>query len=87
MSSAEQQAVLNRMLKSQDKYTKKIEWDSDGNPKYIGEATPGIAEDEIGWRIKYLEWDPDGNPVSITWSGGSREFLSKWSKRGTYTYT
>ena len=84
---AEPEAILTRILKSQDGFTKLIEWDGSGNPIYIGDAEPGTLSSSLKWRIKKISWDGSGNPISIKWAEGSREFKYNWDIRSDYTYS
>jgi len=79
-------AILNRVLKSQENYTMQIVWDVSGNPIYVGEAEPGTSTSDTGWRIKKITWT-SGNPTQITWASGSREFKFTWDKYLNYTYS
>ena len=69
-----------------DKYTVVIENNSDGNPLYIGEATPGTATSATGWRIKKVTYE-NGNPSAIEWASGTTEFDKTWEYRASYDYS
>ncbi|MCK4860185.1 MAG: hypothetical protein KAS87_06485 [Candidatus Omnitrophica bacterium] len=67
--------------------TQKIEYDSDENPVYVGEALPGagIATTDSKWRIKKLTYDSNNNPTVVVYA--SDKFNKKWSERTSYTYS
>ena len=69
-----------------DKYAIQIENNSDGNPLYIGEATPGTATSAAGWRIKKVTYE-NGNPIAIEWASGTTEFDKTWDDRADYDYS
>ena len=67
------------------RYTTRIAY-TGNNPEYIGEALPGVSEDDAVWRIKKLTYSGN-NVTQIDWAGGSEKFTNVWSSRTTYTYT
>lgn len=66
--------------------TVKIDFDGGSNPIYVGEAKPGTATSESGWRIKRITWS-DGNPTAVEWAGGDHSFTKEWDERGNYSYS
>jgi len=85
--------MKQRMMKMTKEFEKlwlsqwkmRIEY-SGANPVYVGEAKPGIATDEKGWRIKKITYDGD-NPTQIDWAEGNRNFDKIWDNRATYSYS
>lgn len=66
--------------------TKAIEYDSNHNPLYIGEARPNTAKSDAGWRIKKIIYDANNNPIDIQWASGDQNFNKIWNSRGHYAY-
>lgn len=69
--------------------TMKMENNSSGQPKYIGEAAPGTPTSQARWRIRKLEYS-DGTskpPTGEVWANGNAEFDKTWDNRTTYNYS
>lgn len=67
-----------------DNYTQKIE-NSNGQPVYIGEASPGIGVSGVGWRIKKLTYTNQA-VTDVEWASGNNAFVFTWKDRATYNY-
>ncbi len=65
----------------------KVDYDGGSNPVYIGEAKPGTATSEKGWRIKKISWDASNNPTEVLWANGSNAFAFVWDDRASYSYS
>ena len=64
-----------------------IERDGQGNPIYIGIASPGTATSEPYWQIRKLTFDGQNNVTEIKYSSGSSNFDSIWDDRGSLSYS
>jgi YD repeat-containing protein len=71
-------------------------YDSSGNPTYIGMAKPGTADSAAGWKIIKLLYDGSGNVTSKhypkktdPWGNSvqTNEPCFVWDNRASYTYT
>jgi hypothetical protein len=58
--------------------------DTDGNYKYIGEATAGTTKSASSWRIKRV--DLSSEDIEIVWADGTSEFTKVWDDRVSYNY-
>jgi hypothetical protein len=70
-------------------YKQKIIYDGNGNPEYMGEALPGMAESSSGWRIRKFTLGTDGGETVVTdvkFAGGSQEFNKVMDDYASYTY-
>ncbi len=59
------------------------------NPIYVGEAPPGTAVTDAGWRIKKLTYDGSSNVTVVQWAinkGVYADWNCVWNSRATYTY-
>ena len=64
-----------------------IEYDSDDDPIYIGEAAPSTSKSSPLWRIKKITYDASKNPIDIQYADGTQSFSKVWDDRATYTYS
>jgi len=67
-----------------------VGYEEEGEPSYIGEALPGTANDEPGWRIYRYEYDlVDGDlePTRIRFAEGNTNFDKIWDNREEYEYS
>lgn len=62
-------------------------YDANGKILYIGEAEPGIAESEPGWRIKEFLYDDSLRVIGSNFAGGAATFVNKWTDRASLTYS
>jgi hypothetical protein len=51
------------------------------NVTYIGEAVPGTATSDAGWRIQRVT--VSGTTTTIEWGGGGSKFDQIWDNRAT----
>lgn len=68
----------------------RIAYDASNRPAYVGNAIPGTASTDAGWRIKKLTYDTSGNCTSVTWAsvtGGVPAENLVWSNYTGFTYT
>lgn len=59
-------------------------------PLYIGEAQPGTANSEAGWRIYRYELEMiagDLEAVGFRFAGGTTKFDKVWDNRADYEYS
>jgi hypothetical protein len=54
------------------------------NVTYVGQAAPGTAGSEAGWRIKKITETSTGS--SVDWAGGVASFIYIWDDRLSLTY-
>ena len=64
-----------------------IEYDSDNDPIYIGEAAPSTSKSDPLWRIKKITYDASKNPTDIQYADGTQTFTKVWNDRATYSYS
>ncbi|WP_041641263.1 hypothetical protein [Magnetococcus marinus] len=64
---------------------RRIAYDLDGNPEYIGQANPGALDTDEAWFVRRIAYE-GGNPVSILFAEGSTKFNKRWDLRGSYDY-
>lgn len=75
---------LRELLENNLQYTRLI--DTDGDYKYVGEATPGSDPAIAVWRIKRVEFLVDDD-IEIMWADGTATFDKVWDNRLTYSYS
>ncbi|MCK4528008.1 hypothetical protein KAW18_11620 [candidate division WOR-3 bacterium] len=64
-----------------------IEYDTDDDPVYIGEAAPSTLKSASLWRIKKITYDGSKNPTDIQYAYGTQTFTKVWDNRTTYSYS
>lgn len=64
-----------------------FEYDGSGFIIYVGNAQPGIASSDGGWRIKKFTNNASGQPTASQYPSGSPAFNFIWDNRATYTYS
>ncbi len=80
------QGALRIVSGSSSDYTKRFDYDANGNVIYIGLAKPGAATSETKWQIRKLEYDANGNVIAELFADGSAAFDKVWDNRTLYTY-
>ena len=74
---------------TEKKFIQKMEYQSGLQPLYVGEALPGTATNEGGWRIQFFEYD-DGNdkpPTGVLYAKGDSGHNKIWDHRTGYSYS
>lgn len=56
--------LLGQLCEKKSGYSKKWEFDVNGNLKYFGWAKAGTLTSETGWTIKYFTWDASNLPAT-----------------------
>ena len=64
-----------------------IEYDSDDDPIYIGEAAPSTIKSSSLWRIRKITYDASKNITDIQYADGTQTFTKVWNDRATYSYS
>jgi len=64
----------------------RIENNSNGDPKYVGEAQTGTATSATNWRIKLITYDANNDPTQVDWADSNNKFEKAWDDRATYSY-
>jgi YD repeat-containing protein len=66
-----------------------VQIDYAGTPNivYQGAAAAGTLTSDSAWQISKNTYDENGNLLSITWAGGTTEYLSSWDDRASLTYS
>jgi len=94
-----QQAMIARVVQTENYgsywfspagHIMNVDYTSEGEPSYVGEAYPGTGNDVAGWRIYqyiYELVDGDWTPVSIRYAGGNTNFDKIWDDREEYDYS
>jgi hypothetical protein len=77
--------VLKR-LQFLAKLTQAFEYNGDGNPIYIGEASPGSAKGDAKWRIRKLTYSGT-NITDIQWADGDTNYNNVWNDRVSLSYS
>jgi len=66
-------------------FATKLEVDSgDANVSYVGKALAGSLTSDIVWQIKKLD---ETSGITITFAGGTTDFVHEWDERETLTYS
>jgi hypothetical protein len=65
----------------------KIERDGQGNPIYLGTASPGSLVSEAKWQIRQLTFDGQNNLTAMAYANGSSNFDQVWADRGGLSYS
>jgi hypothetical protein len=63
-----------------------IERDGQGNPIYLGIASPGTATSSALWQIRKLTFDGNNNVTAIQYADGTPSFTKEWDLRTTGGY-
>lgn len=71
---------------TEPQYTQELEYDISNNPIFIGEAEPGTATNESGWRVRKITYDGSGNAIRVEWASSTDDFDKIWDQRATYVY-
>ena len=64
-----------------------IEYNSSGMELYLGESTPGTAQDASGWRIRKFTYNSNNRMTKQEWASGNNMFDKIWDSRATYAYS
>jgi hypothetical protein len=67
-----------------------VSYNEGGEPEYFGEAMPGTANDEAGWRIYRYQYETvagDLEVVGIRFANGDTNFDKVWDNREEYNYS
>lgn len=62
-------------------YQKMVEYDTNQNPIYIGEAIQGAATSDSSWTVQHITYDTNNNPTLFQTADGA------WDNRATLTYS
>ena len=62
-------------------YTKKVDYNTDGQPLYEGWAAPGSSTSDAVWRIKKIEYDSNGRVTGEVWADGNTNFDNTWDTK------
>ena len=62
-------------------YTKKVDYDANGNPQYEGWAAPGSSTSSAVWRIKKIEYNTAGSTTGEVWADGNTNFDNTWDSK------
>ena len=62
-------------------YTKKVDYNTDGQPEYIGWAAPGSSASSAVWRIKKIEYNSAGATTGEVWADGNTNFDNTWDTK------
>ena len=57
-----------------------------GAVTYIGTASPGTSATTEAWRIKRVDDSINGS-TTVTWAGGTPDFVNKIVQIHSYTYS
>ncbi len=63
-----------------------VKIDFEGQMIYRGEAVPGADEAAPIWRIRRIDMTADDGDVTISWAGGTAEFIHAWTDRFMLDY-
>jgi len=63
-----------------------IDYTTDDQYLYVGEALPGSDEVDNAWQIKRVEFDSSGREVAVTWANGGTR-INQWSQRTVLPYS
>jgi len=58
---------------------------TDGQPVYIGWATPGVQDTDAKWKIRKLTYNTDGSLSQIQFANGDVGFQQIWANRSDST--
>jgi hypothetical protein len=64
-----------------------IERDGQGNPIYLGLASPGTATSVSLWQIRSLTFDGQSNLTAMQYADGNPNFDNIWDDRGSLNYS
>jgi len=69
--------------------SKRIAYDVNNNPEFIGETTPGSGGNTSGlvWQIRKITYDINQNPITIFFANGTEAFDKAWDSRAGYSYS
>ena len=59
---------------------------TDGNPVYIGWATPGVPTSASKWRIRLITYDSNAQVTNIQYARADVGFKFVWDNRTLLTY-
>ena len=62
-------------------YSKKVDYNTDGQPLYEGWAAPGSSTSDAVWRIKKIEYDSNGRVTGEVWADGNTNFDNTWDTK------
>jgi len=62
----------------------RVDTTSTVNVIYIGEADPGVSDDQPFWRIQKIYLGP---PIQMLWAGGTDQYDKRWDQRLSLVYS
>lgn len=66
---------------------RKIAYDVNGRPEYLGRARAGALATAPEWQIQKLTYDPTtGLCTAIQFANGLNDYNAVWNDRATYSY-
>lgn len=68
-------------------YTQMISQDANDLDQYVGIAKPGTATSSALWQIKKIGYSATGKVTSVTWAGGTDQFIQIWDNRASLSYS
>lgn len=60
--------------------------EDDGNTIYIGEANPGVQDNQALWRIKRIVFTPPDDDGETRWASGNSNLDKVWNDHLILTY-
>lgn len=68
-------------------FSKRLDYDANGNVIYYGRAVPGSATSDSVWSVMKLAYDVSGNLLSVQWAGGTKAPAFSWDGRTGHVYS
>ena len=62
-------------------------FNTNGDPKYIGFALPGVATSASKWKLMKLSYDASLYLTDVQFADGNENFDNCYDIRGTYVYS
>jgi len=67
---------------------RRIAYDANNRPQYIGRARPGALTSAAEWQIRKFDYDSDSERVvSITFAAGVNDYNNVWDDRAALSYS